>query len=1441
MQKISRIYINHFGTNTAWYGPTILDLTSPDTTEAVNAIVNLENTGGKTSLLSYIFSIFDPRQDLFIQHLQNSHHHFGDYFAKDGKPSLIIIEWVMPSRHPGGSDYKLVVGQVVAASNVIERGNEIERVFFAFEPRHGLAFEEIPAPKLAMLSLETMAEFTQWLNQMGRKYPEDFYHTRQQRDWVTHLATTRLLDVDLLVMQRQFNSQEGGMEGGFLSFTDEEDLVRKLMLLTMDAERGQIVRSMVVSVVDKQQKKPLLEARLIQLAKVKNAFEPLRISLKAYAMAQENREGIYRQAAGLSAALASAIDSAEQIIRSLVSRIAELEPVIRNNRNQLVSQRQLSIAMQALQLNRIAERASAAHDDILKEQGAAKKRLRHLEGAISLKKVKVASQLVADDERSYEEELKGLQPVREKVELQGALLRGAIGRILEQNSAKQESTRQAKQKSASAVTQAKESIRTLNANIQTLNLEIASLTAAIANAEEQRNLLLDDGVLDPYDQDADAANNRIAVQIAEKEVRLEALRGERTFYEQKSEEFREQANQHALSAKGEEHARTILNNELGAARTLQEELQQERLLCSLVDSDLCDPDSPSLPGLVSEFIAAMDGEILDRDILLAKLNRDSESILKTRLSGKNDDVDQVVRLLSGSGIRSAMATNAYVADLVQDAEESRRLVVSDPARFLGVCVAKGEWGMAREIISNANLVLSRPVVVALTTLDAATPEQDRLIIPAGDDSGYNFQAAAAALISYEQKIAEIRSKRSEFRQRKVQAEDASSKVAEYQSKFGASKIAQLERDIQDHAHKEDAYRAQYIECTESGKELADKARNLEAEIGLIPAQIAALNGWTQRLQAYAVQHEQPLPARKEQLHQAIGSQQTAGEEVVVLERVIEEQNHLILDAQTLLVDLAAEATQLLSRRDATEIFDQHLDCQAALDAGFDLQLLIKAYENDKRIFDTKESERLGARLISIAQLRKNETASRDEYRNEFSTLVEADVEDLLTLDLVNERAQQIKKVDTLDRSHVAASSNLAIARDQKDRFFTQHQPIKPPEEVKALSDDDLIHGIAQVVEAIDDLQRRIESDEIDLEQMRKDRGTDQARCEDLAKNQRMLSSAIKYAHYVADTTELFGSGEEQLNELLDIHQRYIDVLQREQARAQSDFQSFTYIVSSKPVQDVDPGLSDELSKNTFENTYDDLERLAELIQERIEVSQSELSGMQPDFENCVGEIHQLVDEGMSVLKKACEVKIPVGAPYVGGKAIMRMTKPVTGVSTEYSRLAIGHYLNTLIESKVVPESGADLVAAGMINLSASRNFGLQLLQMEQNAAHQYQDAGRLKKSGGQGVVIAMFLYLMMSQLRRTNQAVTKRGGGCPLILDNPFAKVQTRALIDVQIMLAKAIGVQLVFFTAMKDVNILAGFERIIRLRKSGVKNNRSHIELVSAIFNTDVQRPGGH
>ena len=95
--------------------------------------------------------------------------------------------------------------------------------------------------------------------------------------------------------------------------------------------------------------------------------------------------------------------------------------------------------------------------------------------------------------------------------------------------------------------------------------------------------------------------------------------------------------------------------------------------------------------------------------------------------------------------------------------------------------------------------------------------------------------------------------------------------------------------------------------------------------------------------------------------------------------------------------------------------------------------------------------------------------------------------------------------------------------------------------------------------------------------------------------------------------------------------------------------------------------------------------------------------------------------------------------------------------------------------------------------------------------------------------MAMFLYMLINQLRSETQAKLKRAGGGPLILDNPFAKATTPTLWKAQRLLAQAMDVQLVFATALPDYNTVGEFGRFVRLRKAG-KNNKTgrwHLEAV--------------
>jgi hypothetical protein len=86
-------------------------------------------------------------------------------------------------------------------------------------------------------------------------------------------------------------------------------------------------------------------------------------------------------------------------------------------------------------------------------------------------------------------------------------------------------------------------------------------------------------------------------------------------------------------------------------------------------------------------------------------------------------------------------------------------------------------------------------------------------------------------------------------------------------------------------------------------------------------------------------------------------------------------------------------------------------------------------------------------------------------------------------------------------------------------------------------------------------------------------------------------------------------------------------------------------------------------------------------------------------------------------------------------------------------------------------------------------------------------------SGGQLLTSAIILYCTMAALRANEQGLTRRPHAGVLFLDNPIGRASAGYLLELQLGVADALGVQLIYTTGLFDVNALAAFPLIIRLR----------------------------
>ena len=776
-----------------------------------------------------------------------------------------------------------------------------------------------------------------------------------------------------------------------------------------------------------------------------------------------------------------------------------------------------------------------------------------------------------------------------------------------------------------------------------------------------------------------------------------------------------------------------------------------------------------------------------------------------------------------------------MAALRPEVEDAQALVLSDPARFLGVNVAQGEWEKAQELIPFMKFNLSVPVTVAVASIDGAADCSDRFVLVPQDDSAYNKESAQHVLMVLDVRIGDAEEQRMAYEERRDLASVAREQLVRYQSEYGSARLRQAEADIERHEIDEQAALNKQKEFTLQAEQAQNLGKELATQAAPMPAKIEKLKSAIRRIADFQRDWETPLVtklARLAEVQNLLDAKHNQLDELGHQRGDAEEQRgHAMEDRlrhERVARDLAAERGQI-THRDAAYPADEQLRTNPR-----GIETLRGTYADAVSTLQTQERDRLGVLAEKLENARKEHKKATTAYDADFSDLERAELESLRALDFESALRDQLIAVERLGGTSQEAGQALAVAEAEHTAFWKgQKQKSLPTLEMQAKSDGELVSAIETArseITRLDALGARA------IQEAAKARGeANQANAE--ATQLEALHSTLKAAVpcdtlefepiTISDEVVAFANG------LISKFREQKDQLDALRGKAREAFRILTRAATSKELSDVEPELARDIADGDFEPACQDRSRIAALIDDRISATRDTLDGMMPDFENCVGELYNLTYEGMGLLSRACAKTMPISTPYVGGKHILKMKASFVGISVDARKEAIRQYLNALIDNNVIPAKGADLVAQCLIAISGRNELGLQVLKMEQNEAYQYQLAGELKGSKGQGTVIAMFLYLLISQLRADTQARAKRGGGGPLILDNPFAKVQTRALIDAQRLLAKEIGVQLIFFTANADYNILAGFRRVIRLRKSGAnsKTNRSHIEMVSAVF----------
>lgn len=223
---------------------------------------------------------------------------------------------------------------------------------------------------------------------------------------------------------------------------------------------------------------------------------------------------------------------------------------------------------------------------------------------------------------------------------------------------------------------------------------------------------------------------------------------------------------------------------------------------------------------------------------------------------------------------------------------------------------------------------------------------------------------------------------------------------------------------------------------------------------------------------------------------------------------------------------------------------------------------------------------------------------------------------------------------------------------------------------------------------------------------------------------------------------------------------------------------------------------------------------------RVNTIDAQLSEMNRHRDILITEVLSAAEEGLSLIKSAAnQSRLPQHVPGLGGQQFLRITTHEPADHGE-RRGRIGALIDELLDEDDVP-SGLALVQRSVSKLA--KPIRVKVLNPDPDLAGVPVDISDMARfSGGEQLTGAILLYCTLAQLRSRTHGQQRKSSSV-LILDNPIGRASRVRFLELQREVARAMGVQLFYTTAVNDHEALRTLPNVIRLRNLRFDRNKGH------------------
>ena len=183
MARLCRIHVVGVGKESARFNPLTIDLRNPQSGAPQDSVIWLRNGGGKTTLISILYSLLVPNASYFLGKLNGKGATLEDFLRPD-QLAVIATEWDLSAM---GSPRR-IVGQAL-----LLKERKLIRKYFSFSEVRDFGFDKLPIHGLAMPA-KSLDKLDDALREAQRQHPsmDLLIVDETQWQWEEHLTNLGL-------------------------------------------------------------------------------------------------------------------------------------------------------------------------------------------------------------------------------------------------------------------------------------------------------------------------------------------------------------------------------------------------------------------------------------------------------------------------------------------------------------------------------------------------------------------------------------------------------------------------------------------------------------------------------------------------------------------------------------------------------------------------------------------------------------------------------------------------------------------------------------------------------------------------------------------------------------------------------------------------------------------------------------------------------------------------------------------------------------------------------------------------------------------------------------------------------------------------------------------------------------------------------------------------